>query len=303
MSAQYPDQSASLERAEVMAKAELSRLSRLISRFDEVKRWLESSGIDPTTELKEWHSRYAVLLQERADLVYARYERSRAADCPTWVWGEEVMQPSTLPIFAQGAPQYAQGGWIEGHAPVTIAEGVSEHPSGAPPLTSTVFDHGSVSFIGNLVGTESPHWYRNWRFEAELPPSPFDADVHYSFYLFCHSWWYASSFLFDGWLTLFVTTSCETFFVIDLGWPGDTPNVGRDRKWVYVQGQMQAREGERLKVSFGTHVYAGVTDGEVTVRGGFMPHDRVGLRLDDPWPPPHTGKVYYVFKQKQVFAP
>jgi hypothetical protein len=221
-----------------------------------------------------------------------------------------VPQPSTVLAHGLWGQEYPLASSITEHTPFTVTEGASETPSGDVPLTSNI-GAGSVGFAGKLVATYHWYWYRGWHFEAQAPSLPVDGDVHYAFYLFCDAWWYATTVSFDAWLDLLVTTIpaplaggdrlCETFLVIDLGWPGD-PNIGATRRWVYITGQMPARAGNQPRIGFNTHVYAGVTAGEASIRGGFMPHDRDGLRLDDPWPPPHAGELRYVLRPQQVLA-
>lgn len=177
-----------------------------------------------------------------------------AAGCPTWTWAEDVAAPRTIPGRVESGP----GGRLTGHAPCAISAGTNEFPGDADPISTEVRD-ASVGFAGTIVDTDTgSHWYRDWRFEATLPPAPWDGRLEYGFYLFC---------------------------------------------WVHVSGESAVRAGRAPTIAFNTHLYAGLTAGEATVLGGFMPHDRAGERLDDPWPPPHAGEVRFAFEAEQVLAP
>jgi hypothetical protein len=309
MSTKYQQSPDDPGRSEVFARGDLSRLTRRIRNFDQLQNWLVASGLEPDTELKKAHAEYMAVLEERAATPEDQPEPPRFPDCPSWVYADQVVQPQT--VFSDRFT-FTPPGTSTGHAPFSITEGSNEFPGGHAPLSSTVND-ASAHFAGRLVDSGAgSHWYRDWRFRAALPPSPFRGDVEYSYYLFTDAWWYATTVALEGWLTLFFTTLrpavgggeeiCETNFLIDVGWPGDR-DIDLVRVWVFVSGKSTVREGDRLRVGFNAHVYAGLTQGEAVIRGGFMPHDRSGLRLDDPWPPPHPGEVRYTLTPKQVLAP
>lgn len=295
-------------RSEVFSSGRLSRLTRRIRHHDQSTVWLRAAGLDPGAELERWYAERRALLAERAAGMTGAAAGSGASGCPAWTWAEDVVAPRTIPGRVESGP----GGRLTGHAPCAISEGTHEFPGDARPISTEVRD-ASVGFAGTIVDTDTgSHWYRDWRFEAALPPAPWDGRLEYGFYLFCDAWWYATSVSLDGWLQLFVTTFkprfedeeedfCETFFVVDVGWPGDDDN-GRLRRWVHVSGESAVRAGQAPTVGFNAHLYAGLTAGEATLLGGFMPHDRAGERLDDPWPPPHAGEVRYAFEPEQVIA-
>ncbi len=278
MSSSYDQSSSSLGRNAVYAKGNLSRYSRLIEHFDALTHKLRAAETDSDSQLKSWYAEYLAALETRANLLAAEPTDQENVDCPNWVWANEDVPALPLHTSPFGPPPFVVPGTFSGYAPFTMSEGSNEFPNGAQPLSSTLYDK-SLVFGGKLIDTtNSSHWYRDWQFVAQLPPAPAAGEMAYSFYLTCHTSWWANSGMLDGWIQLFFTPLrppfsgregiCGTEFILEIGWPGNR-NVGREGARVFIFGKRTVKAGESAKIALNTHLYAGVNLGEATFGGGY----------------------------------
>lgn len=280
-----------------LAQGKLSRSTNRIRNFDKMKTWLLAAGLDPAIELDNYNTEHQVSLEQLGAL-YETLPRGEGSACPSWrSVSEGAVEPTRVTII----PQHIMTGYV----PFTISEGSNEFSSGIP-LGSEVTD-SSVQFGGPLPNGN--HWYRDWRFDAQLPPAPKDGVVHYDFYVLSNVWWYANSVSIEGWLQLFVTTFkpnlnlqnsgdlCETLFVVDVGWPG-AQRAGELKRWSHISGRLPVKADKVVNIHFNTHVYAGFPGSVATIRGGFMTHGYQGEGggfFPGPWPPSHVGDIRFTF--------
>lgn len=306
MTERYCKGSPQLGRTHALSLGELSRATRRIRRFDVGNPWLEAVGRDPEKELETLRDGHRAALAARADAVADQSANLAAGGCPIWI-PTDMVEPPKWPFDLPGTTAVFG---MTGFAPFTVTEGSNEFPPGTAALES--FVGTTAGFAGRVVdNTGTSHWYRDWRFEAALPPAPADGHFDYKFILDAGAWWYATTVSLDGWLQLFFTTLkppfesgdalCDTAFLVDLGWPGDD-EIGQTGWSVRISGRLNVRAGDATKVAFNAHVYTGLIGGEIAVRGGFTPIADRPHRPSDPWPPEHLGEAFYHFVPLQVIG-